>query len=299
MTTPSVASVAHWSDRETRAWQTLLTLAVAEDFGAGDLTSESLVPAEIGASGKVTCRQTGVVAGLPAINQTLAMYDTALFARILVPDGAKVSPGSVVAEIQGPARSLLAAERVVLNLLTHLSGIATLTARYVESVAGTRATIYDTRKTLAGWRTLEKYAVRCGGGWNHRTGLNDAILIKDNHLWVGSAARRFTPAEAVRQAQRLAPEGVLVEIEVDTLNQLEEVLPAGPDVVLLDNLGLGALREAVLIRDRVAPNVLLEASGGVNLNTVAGLAETGVERISVGALTHSAPALDLGLDFAS
>jgi nicotinate-nucleotide pyrophosphorylase (carboxylating) len=214
-----------------------------------------------------------------------------------------------VARLAGEARSLLTAERVLLNVLGRLSGIATLTRRFVDAVAGTRARIYDTRKTTAGWRRLEKYAVRQGGGWNHRLGLHAAILIKDNHLALGALARgggRFTPAEAVRQAQRFAAESARaadeplpVEVEVDSLDQLRQVLPARPDLVLLDNMPADLLRQAVALRDALAPGVALEASGGVDLQSIAQIAAAGVERISVGALTHSAPWLDVALDWRS
>ncbi len=197
----------------------------------------------------------------------------------------------------------------MLNLLGRLSGIATLTSQYVEAVAGTGAQIYDTRKTTPGWRRLEKYAVRCGGGHNHRTGLFDAVLIKDNHLALGSRstgkdATRFTPAEAVRRARRFiersglpTANSTIVEIEVDTLEQLVEVLPAAPDIVLLDNMTPQQLRQAVATRDKIDRSIQLEASGGVNLDSVAAIAASGVDRISVGALTHSAVSLDLGLDW--
>jgi len=216
-----------------------------------------------------------------------------------------------VARLEGPARSILAAERLLLNLLSRLSGIATLANRYVEAVAGTRAHIYDTRKTTPGWRRLEKYAVRMGGGRNHRTGLYDAILIKDNHLAFGSestwGATHFSPTEAIEQARqwirRRVPQLVrprmILEIEVDSLAQLDEVLSAGPDIVLLDNMSPEQLREAVSRRDERAAEVQLEASGGVTLESVRAIAETGIDRISVGALTHSPQALDFGLDWAS
>jgi nicotinate-nucleotide pyrophosphorylase (carboxylating) len=203
----------------------------------------------------------------------------------------------------------LTAERLVLNLLGRLSGIATLTRKYVDAVAGTQSRIYDTRKTTPGWRRLEKYAVRCGGGCNHRTGLFDAVLIKDNHLAVGKEATdstaRYTPAEAVARARRFieeqAPEPaqgpMIVEVEVDTLEQLDEVLAAGPDLVLLDNMTPAQLREAVRHRDARNPTVELEASGGVRLETVRQIAQSGVDRISVGALTHAAVWLDFGLDW--
>ena len=179
--------------------------------------------------------------------------------------------------------------------MTHLSGIATLTRIYVDAVAGTRARILDTRKTLPGWRLLEKYAVRCGGGTNHRMGLYDGVLIKDNHIaaWTESSSI----AEAVRTARAKSPKGVSIEVEVDTITQLQDALQGSPDIVLLDNMDVETLNEAVSVRNRLASGVLLEASGGVNLETVAGIARTGVERISIGALTHSAPALDLGFDW--
>jgi nicotinate-nucleotide pyrophosphorylase (carboxylating) len=200
----------------------------------------------------------------------------------------------VLATARGPIPSLLTAERTALNFLQHLSGIATQTRRYVDAIAGLPARILDTRKTLPGWRLLEKYAVRCGGGHNHRTGLYDGILIKDNHL---AAIGKASVREAVRLA-RGGPFGQLpVEIEVDTLAQFDEALAVGPDIVLLDNMTAEQMREAVRRRNAAAPKVLLEASGGVNLTTVRTIAETGVDRISVGALTHSAPALDIALDY--
>jgi nicotinate-nucleotide pyrophosphorylase (carboxylating) len=209
---------------------------------------------------------------------------------------------------------LLTAERLILNFMGRLSGIATLTARFVEAVAGTKARIYDTRKTTPGWRRLEKYAVRQGGGCNHRTGLFDAILIKDNHLALGSAGNSsssfarssFSPAEAVRRAREFITENfpaddprreMIVEVEVDSVATLQEVLAERPDIVLVDNMSLERLREAVALRDRIAPNVELEASGGVSLETVRAIAETGVDRISSGALTHSASSLDIALDW--
>ena len=206
---------------------------------------------------------------------------------------------------------MLQVERPMLNLLGRLSGIATLTREFVEAAAGTKARIYDTRKTTPGWRRLEKYAVGCGGGWNHRTGLFDAVLIKDNHLALGAGSADseagYTPAEAVVRARRFieeqapapARQEMIIEVEVDTLDQLDEVLLAEPDIVLLDNMGAAELREAVRRRDARNPRVELEASGGVSLETVRAIASTGVERISVGALTHSALCLDIGLDWLS
>jgi nicotinate-nucleotide pyrophosphorylase (carboxylating) len=223
-----------------------------------------------------------------------------------VSEGAVVQPGQAVAAIHGPARSLLTSERTLLNFLGRLSGVATLTRAYVEKVAGTKARIYDTRKTTPGWRRLEKYAVRTGGGWNHRLGLFDAVLIKDNHLALGASRGEsaYTPAQAVRRARQLNEAGIasqaaplVIEVEVDTLEQLEGVLPARPDIVLLDNMRPDVLREAVARRDALAPGVQLEASGGIDLESVADVARTGVDRISVGALTHSAVWFDVGLDW--
>jgi nicotinate-nucleotide pyrophosphorylase (carboxylating) len=219
-------------------------------------------------------------------------------------DGQLLEPGDSLGQIEGPARGILTAERIVLNALGRLSGIASLTRQYVEAAGETAARIYDTRKTTPGWRRLEKYAVRCGGGCNHRTGLFDAVLIKDNHLALGvelsAAANRYSPAEAVVRARQFTRDhapGMIVEVEVDTIEQLADVLPAGPDIVLLDNMTPDQLREAVERRDTLAPQVELEASGGVDLRSVAAIAASGVDRISVGALTHSFTSLDLGLDW--
>lgn len=282
-----------WDQETESAWKALLELAIREDLGKqGDLTSLALVPAEAHGRAAVVARQSGVVAGLPAAR---AVLEGRAAWTAEAADGQPVQPGQRLAWIDGPARAILGTERIVLNVLGRLSGIATLTRRYVEAIAGTRARIYDTRKTTPGWRRLEKYAVRCGGGWNHRTGLFEAILIKDNHLAYG-ASGAYTPADAVRIARRGTD--VIIEIEVDTLDQFEQVVPAGPDIVLLDNMSPGVLRQAVALRDAGYPQIELEASGGVNLDTVRAIAEAGVDRISVGALTHSAVGLDVGLDWA-
>ncbi len=299
-----------WNESTQRDLDALLRLAISEDAGeVGDLTTAALVPDDVVGQATVAVRSAGVIAGLPVGRAALEAVDPRLQWREQARDGQAVQSGDPVATIRGPARGLLQAERLVLNLLGRLSGIATLTGQYVEAVAGTSAQIYDTRKTTPGWRRLEKYAVRCGGGHNHRTGLFDAVLIKDNHLALGSSSTgedrtRFTPAEAVRRARRFIEESdlsaansMIVEIEVDTLKQLEEVLPAGPDIVLLDNMTPQQLRQAVATRDEIDRSVQLEASGGVNLDSVAAIAASGVDRISVGALTHSAVSLDLGLDW--
>jgi nicotinate-nucleotide pyrophosphorylase (carboxylating) len=217
---------------------------------------------------------------------------TAFVAR----EGRTVEPGDEVARIEGPVRSLVAMERTALNFLQHLSGVATLTSKFVAAVGGTKAVILDTRKTTPGWRDLEKYAVRCGGGRNHRFGLYDAVLIKDNHLaWLEHLGDPI--GTAITRARANAPPGTIVVAEVDTLEQLDRALECAVDIVLVDNFGPDGLAEAVRRRDARAPGVLLEVSGRVTLATVGGLARTGVDRISVGALTHSAPALDIGLDF--
>lgn len=212
-------------------------------------------------------------------------------------DGLPVAAGETIAVVSGSTRQLLIAERTVLNFMTHLSGIATLTNLFVREVAGTSATILDTRKTHPGFRLLEKYAVRCGGGKNHRIGLYDAILIKDNHLAARKRSHPNESAEALLQSARKKYPETIIEVEVDTLEQLQEMIPGKPDIILLDNMSNDQLRQAMEIRDRLNPNILLEASGGVNLQTVQQIASTGVDRISIGSLTHSAPAFDIGFDW--
>jgi nicotinate-nucleotide pyrophosphorylase (carboxylating) len=263
--------------------------ALDEDLGrAGDITTLACIPAGRTAQAIIAAREAGVVAGLPLAKAAFRAIDPAIRFEALMADGDKLAPGAVVARIDGEARGVLSAERVALNYLGRLSGIASLTASYVAKVAHTGARICDTRKTIPGLRAFEKYAVRCGGGMNHRYGLDDAILIKDNHIAVAGGV-----APALRAAKAAAGHLVKIEIEVDTLDQLDQVIAEGADVVLLDNMSPDMLREAV---SRVAGRMKTEASGGVNLQTVAAIAESGVDMISVGALTHSAPVLDLGLD---
>jgi nicotinate-nucleotide pyrophosphorylase (carboxylating) len=254
----------------------------------------------------MVAREAGVVCGLQAVAVVLDEMEIEAEWLPQVRDGADVVSATVLGTLAGMARDLLTAERLLLNLVGRLSGIATLTRAYTRQVDGTSARIFDTRKTTPGWRRLEKYAVRCGGGWNHRTGLSDAVLIKDNHLaqLARTAGAASSPAAAVAQARQwlhglLGDEAasIIVEVEVDSLEQLAEVLPCQPDIVLLDNMSVEQLRSAVALRAASAVRTQLEASGGVNLDTVAAIARTGVERISVGALTHSVRTLDVALDW--
>ncbi len=298
-----------WNDTlQARAAQ-LAQLALDEDLnGEQDWTTAALVPEKGLGAAKIVTRKAGVVAGMPLVELVCKLVDPAITVEVAADEGTRIAAGDMLARLSGPARSLLIAERTALNFLGRLCGIATLTYDYVQAIAGTRAHIYDTRKTTPGWRLLDKYAVHCGGGRNHRTALNEAVLIKDNHLAFGAAAHdraHFSPAEAVLHARNfvqahLSPqrfEQFIIEIEVDSLEQLRAVLPAQPSIVLLDNMAPDLLRQAVVLRDQTAPDVELEASGGVNLSTVRAIAETGVERISSGALTHSAVVLDVGLDW--
>jgi nicotinate-nucleotide pyrophosphorylase (carboxylating) len=272
---------------------TLIELAIQEDLGQG--VKGIVIDLEAGAFQPLVSNDPG---GIPVTHLAAWRFGLATWFRPLVADGTRVGPGEAVAEVFGPMRELLMFERTALNFLQRLSGVATLTARFVAEVAGTKARILDTRKTTPGWRALEKYAVRCGGGINHRFGLYDAVLIKDNHLaWLGQLGEADPIITAVRAARLETPAGTVIEVEVDSLEQFERALACRPDIVLIDNLGPGALAQAVRRRDEQAPGLLLEASGGVNLATVGQLARTGVDRISVGALTHSAPVLDIGLDF--
>ena len=267
----------------------IVRAALAEDLGrAGDITSAACIDADARLLARFAGRKFGIVSGLACVRHTiLAMDPTATF-EPAVHDGDPIQAGTVIARVEANARALLAAERTALNLLCRLSGVATLTAAYVARTAGTAARIVDTRKTTPGLRALEKYAVRCGGGANHRFGLDDAILIKDNHVAACGGV-----GEAVRRARAAVGHMVKIEVEVDRLDQLDEALAEGPDIVMLDNFPLPDLAEAVR---RTAGRALLEASGGVGLETVRAIAETGVDLISVGALTHSPPILDIGLD---
>ncbi|WP_296711573.1 carboxylating nicotinate-nucleotide diphosphorylase [Rhodoblastus sp.] len=264
--------------------------ALAEDFGrAGDITSQATIPASAQAKAVIAARRKpGVLAGLGLARKAFELVDPSLRFEALARDGDHFAPGAVLARIEGSARGILSAERVALNFLGRLCGIATLTSQYAEAVAPTKAKICCTRKTTPGLRAFEKYAVRCGGGVNHRFGLDDAVLIKDNHIAVAGGV-----APALRAAKAFVGHLVKIEIEVDTLDQLREVLAEGADAVLLDNMDPAQLREAVAM---IGGRMKAEASGGIHLAGLREVAETGVDLISSGALTHSAPVLDLGLD---
>ncbi|MDR1491632.1 MAG: carboxylating nicotinate-nucleotide diphosphorylase [Planctomycetaceae bacterium] len=309
-----------WNEQLAEDVRKLIALAISEDLGlSGDITTLAIVPEGVTGQAVMRARQSGIVAGLVAAPTIAAAIDSNLKWESYLRDGAILNGDlDVLGKISGPFRSILNAERMILNLVGKLSGIATLTRRYIDEIDGTNAKIYDTRKTTLGWRRLEKYAVKCGGGMTHRTGLFDAILIKDNHLAFGASElavdEKYTPAIAVRKAKQYGQKSPIrnkngeqipiVEIEVDSLEQLTEVLPERPDVVLLDNMSPETLRQAVKMRNESCGEnpmncefVELEASGGVNLKTVRAIAKSGVERISVGAITHSAISLDVGLDF--
>jgi nicotinate-nucleotide pyrophosphorylase (carboxylating) len=281
---------------ETVACRRLVELALEEDLGPGDLTSQAVIPADLPGRAAFVARAAGVVAGLPAAEMVFDTLEPGITFETLIRDGTAVAPGARLAVVSGPMRAILSGERTALNFVQHLGGVATQTRRYVDAVDGLPCRVLDTRKTLPGWRLLEKYAVRCGGGHNHRMGLYDGILIKDNHLAAIGLGRKQI-RKAVQAARSLTGTAVPVEIEVDNLDELDEALRCAPDIVLLDNMPAEQLREAVRRRNAAAPGTVLEASGGVNLATVRGIAETGVDCVSVGALTHSAPALDVALDY--
>ena len=294
---------------EEEAALRLIGLALEEDLGErGDLTSRALLSAEDCAEVLVVSREQGVLAGLPIAKLVFKELGKRPFfssqkgsvsVEFHQQDGTELEAGTHLATIRGPLPMLLSGERTVLNFLTHLSGIASVTAKYVSAISGSGAEVLDTRKTHPGYRMLEKYAVRCGGGANHRIGLYDAMMIKDNHIaaWKQTQPKGNQTLQAAIRAAQEKYSGVFLIVEVDTESQLEEVLPADPNVVLLDNMSLEELSRCVKLRDKLNPKVLLEASGGVTLQTIGEIARTGVERISVGALTHSAPAYDIGFDW--
>jgi nicotinate-nucleotide pyrophosphorylase (carboxylating) len=289
--------VTVFTDAEIASCRHLVELALAEDLGTiGDLSSQLTIPADTKGQALFVAREAGVLSGMPVAEIVCSMVDPRITFEPFVPDGSFLKPGDHLAEVAGPMRGILAVERTALNFLQRLCGVASMTRRFVDAVAGLPTKILDTRKTTPGYRLLEKYAVRCGGGHNHRMGLYDGILIKDNHLAaLGSGLGAITLA--LEKARTLAIEDRMIEIEVDTLDQYDVARNCKPGIILLDNMSLDQMREAVRRRNASGAGILLEASGGVKLATVRDIAETGVDHISVGALTHSAPALDLALDY--
>lgn len=266
----------------------IIKQALKEDLGSGDLTTQMLFPKSIQAKAVIQVKQEGIIAGLPVAKAVFKQVDPKLRFKPIVRDGDRVKPRMIVAHLSGDGRSILKGERVALNFLQRLSGIAMLTTQFVEAVKGTKAKILDTRKTTPGLRPLEKYAVRMGGGQNHRMSLSDGVLIKDNHIGLSGSLKK-----AVQCAKRQAPRGFKVEVEATDLNEVEEAVLAKADIILLDNMTTPLLKEAVML---IEGRALTEASGGINLKNVHEIASTGVDFISIGALTHSAPALDFSLE---
>ncbi len=273
------------------AHQWLVQAALMEDIGRGDITSQAVIPAGTESQLTVTARQEMVVAGLPIAGFTFFNVNEMLIIEPLVEEGTLVSPGTALMRVSGDARSLLSAERTALNFLQRMCGVATLTRQYVKAVEGTKVQILDTRKTLPGYRELDKYAVRMGGGKNHRVRLDDGMLIKDNHIAIAGGVEL-----AVQRAKIEATATMRVEVECDTLAQVKEAVEAGADMILLDNMSPPQLHEAVQL---IAGRAVTEASGNINLATLRLVAETGVDYISVGKLTHSAPSVDIGMDFSA
>ncbi|HEX3504583.1 MAG TPA: carboxylating nicotinate-nucleotide diphosphorylase [Xanthobacteraceae bacterium] len=269
----------------------LIDLWLAEDIGSGDLTSQTMIDADARATFDMNARQAMIVAGVEVAGAVFKHYDPAIEVAIKVADGDRAAPKTVLLRVSGPARSLLTAERAALNIVQHLSGIATETARYVEVIAGTRAKLIDTRKTTPGLRMLEKHAVVCGGGSSHRLGLDGGIMIKDNHIAISGSI-----TAAVARARAGAPLLTKIEVECDRLDQVREALAVRADVIMLDNMSLADMREAVRLVDGRIP---IEASGGVRFDTIRGIAETGVDFISTSKITQAAPAVDIGLDDAA
>ena len=272
-----------------RSVRALIEMALAEDIGTGDITTAATIPADVMAQAVLVAKDDGILAGLPIVAEVLSAVDGALRLDPLLADGVPVSRGTRLAEIAGPAHSLLTAERTALNFLQRLSGIATTTARYVAAVSGTPARIVDTRKTVPGHRVLDKYAVRMGGGYNHRFSLADGVLIKDNHI-----AALGGVAEAVRAARAQAPHTLKIEVEITDRHMLQQAQQAGADIILLDNMSPAEMRACV---ELLAGSALTEASGNITLENVRAVAECGVDFISIGALTHSVKALDISLQF--
>jgi len=271
--------------------QRIIEMALREDIGTGDITTQATVDPQIVCRAELVAKEDFVLAGIDVAAAVFAQLDSSVAFERLTSDGQQVRRGEVLAWLKGPAQALLQGERVALNLLQRMSGIATQTARFVIEVQGTAATVVDTRKTMPGLRSLDKYAVRVGGGTNHRTALYDGVLIKENHIVAAGGI-----ATAIERARRRAPHTLKIEVETTTLDEVAEAIAAGADIILLDNMTLDQLREAVTL---IGGRALAEASGGVNLETIREIAETGVNLISVGALTHSSRAVDISLLFQS
>ncbi|GBD35985.1 putative nicotinate-nucleotide pyrophosphorylase [carboxylating] [bacterium HR36] len=289
--------MADWTEVEEHAARRLVELALEEDLGQpGDITSEALIAGDWQGTAWFVARQPGILCGQKVAERVLRCLESQAVFQWACSDGSLVTAGFVCGQVRAPLKKLLSAERTMLNFLQRLSGIATLTKHFVERLQGLRCVLLDTRKTAPGWRILEKYAVRCGGGHNHRRGLYDGILIKDNHL-AALRERGVDLAEAIRQLRQRFGSRYPIEVEADTLDLVAQALRAGADIILLDNMPLEVMKEAVTLRDQLAPHVSLEASGGITLQNVRAVAETGVDRISVGAVTHSAPALDIALEY--
>ena len=297
-----------WDDQLIDDLRQLIRLAVREDLDRyQDWTTTTLVPADATGEADVVAKEAGLACGLNAVKIVIDELQCSIKWQERCADGDPLDAGKCLGSIRGPAREILTCERLLLNLIGRLSGVASETAKYVKAVASSQCRIFDTRKTTPGWRRLEKYAVRCGGGWNHRTGLFDGVLIKDNHRMLASQQSEAVSAgQLVNQARKglaeatasgLLDRALIVEIEVDTLEELRSVCPQHPDIVLLDNMAGPLLREAVQVRNELSPATELEASGGITLATVSEAAASGVDRISIGAITHSAHCLDVGLDW--
>ncbi|MGE5380863.1 MAG: carboxylating nicotinate-nucleotide diphosphorylase [Methylocystaceae bacterium] len=267
----------------------LITRALQEDIGHGDLTTRFVVPPDLVGKAQIVAKDTGILAGMPAAERVFSLLDNKLLITTWQPEGSSLEPGKIIAEISGRVASILTGERVALNFLQHLSGVATRTHRLVSLMGGSKAVLVDTRKTTPGLRQLEKYATRMGGARNHRFGLYDGVMIKDNHI----VAAGGSIAQAVARVRAAVPHTVKVEVEAEDLEMVTEALAAGADIILLDNMDIQMMRSAVAM---IKGRALVEASGGINESTIAEVAATGVDMISVGAITHSAPALDISLD---
>ncbi len=287
--------------KEEKDIKAIIKIALAEDIGSGDITTEVLVCKHKKVTAAINARENGVVSGLDIVEMVFDQVDPAIKVRKLCKDGDKVKDGTTVCTITGDAHAILRGERVALNYLCYMSGISTETARYVKETKGTKAKIFDTRKTMPGFRYLEKYAVLKGGGENQRIGLYDQVLMKDNHFEALSDEARNNIAQVIRDIRSKIPKGMKVEVEVDTLKQLKDVLPGHPDIILLDNMNVKKMKQAIELIDaeHVASGFKIEAeaSGGITIDNLAEIAKCGVDRISIGAITHSSPILDFSLEF--